>query len=408
VTQQKPNRSTAARYLKIFLLVISLASHKTSKAQEQLNEPASVMLTKFNFVMLTGGIVIVQARLSDFPDTLNFILDTGSGGISLDSSTVAYLKLPVVATDRTIRGIAGIKKISFVLQQTLHLPGLDVRNLDFHINDYDILSSVYGIRIDGIIGYSFLSRYIVKVNYDMHELQVWTQGQFRYPRGGHMLRPQIANLPVIGATIEDARTSSAKYFFDSGAGLCFLLTEQFEADSMVLKKRKKITLTQGEGLGGKKAMRLTTIKSVKVGPYKFRKVPTHLFDDEFKLTNYPDLAGLVGNDLLRRFNVVINYEKREMHLTPNSHFQDPFDYSYTGLGIYMVDGDVVVEDVIPGSPGEKAGLKPGDKIIGIDNNFTGNIQAYRTMLQSTNSRLKLLVMRNGSISIIHLVVRSIL
>ena len=35
------------------------------------------------------------------------------------------------------------------------MPGITVENLDFHINDYDILTSAYGMRIDGIIGYSF-------------------------------------------------------------------------------------------------------------------------------------------------------------------------------------------------------------------------------------------------------------
>ena len=44
--------------------------------------------------------------------------------------------------------------------------GLTIDSLDFHVNDYDILSSVYGDRIDGIIGYSFFSRYIVKIDYD--------------------------------------------------------------------------------------------------------------------------------------------------------------------------------------------------------------------------------------------------
>ncbi len=31
-------------------------------------------------------------------------------------------------------------------------------SLNFHVSDYDILSSVYGDSIDGIIGYSFFSQ----------------------------------------------------------------------------------------------------------------------------------------------------------------------------------------------------------------------------------------------------------
>jgi len=361
-----------------------------------------------NLVGLRGGLCLWRGTSCSSPDTLNFILDTGSGGISLDSSTVAYLKLAVTPSDRIIRGIAGMRNVSFVRNQTLRLPGLQITGLDFHINDYDLLSSVYGMRIDGIIGYSFFSRYIVKIDYDLHQLEVWSHGTMRYPKGGYMLRPRIANLPVVGAYVMDGRAAAANYYFDTGAGLCFLLTEQFEKDSAILKKKKKIIVTQGEGLGGKKTMRLTTVKEIRVGPYKFRKVPVHLYDDEYGLTSYPELAGLVGNDLLRRFNLVLNYQKSEIHLLPNSHYQDPFDYSYTGLGIYMIDGDVVVEDVIPGSPGEKAGLKAGDHIIGLDNNFSGSIQAYKAMLQVAGARLKIVYMRDEKVNMTNLTVATIL
>ena len=134
------------------------------RAQEEFIEPPSKHLTTVKFTQLTGGIVILHARVDEYPDTLNFILDTGSSGISLDSSTVDYLGLKPVPTDRTIRGIAGIRKVNFLFDKTLRFPGLNIEHLDFHINDYSILTTVYGERIDGIIGYSVISRYIMKVN----------------------------------------------------------------------------------------------------------------------------------------------------------------------------------------------------------------------------------------------------
>ena len=113
-----------------------------SFAQEEFIEPPSRQLTRLPFIQLTGGIVIIQAKMNQFPDTLNFVLDTGSSGISLDSSTADYLKLKPQATTRTIRGIAGIKNVPFLYNQVLHFPGLQVENLDFHVNDYSILTSV--------------------------------------------------------------------------------------------------------------------------------------------------------------------------------------------------------------------------------------------------------------------------
>ncbi len=126
-------------------------------------------------------------------------------------------------------------------------------------------------------------------------------------------------------------------------------------------------------------MMLTIIKEVKIGPYRFRKVPTNVLDDEFNATSYPFLGGLIGNDILRRFNMIINYPKREIHLLPNSHYREEFDYSYTGMNMFYVDGRIMADDVIEGSPAYKAGLKKGDIIIAVNTNFSNDIGIYKNL-----------------------------
>lgn len=377
-------------------------------AQKNTIVSTSNLITRFPFEILSGGIIIIHVQLGNFPDTLNFILDTGSGGISLDSTTVQYFHLPVTPTDRRLRGIGSMRKISYVMNQTIHLPNLEIDHMDIHINDYDLLTSVYGIKIDGIIGYSFLSRYIVKIDYDKNTVEVWNPGKVKYPKAGILLKPTINGIPVFDASITDARGIFDRFYFDTGAGLCLLLSEAFEEDSSILVKNKKIILTQAEGLGGKMPMKLTTVKQIQIGKYKFKKVPAHIFKDEYNVTAYPSLGGLIGNDLLRRFNVIINYGQNEIHLKPNSHFKESFDYSYTGLGIYFENGSVVIEDVLTGSPGEKAGLMPGDVIIGIDNNLGNSIQTYKNLLQDVGARLKIMISRNREVLVKRLKVGSIL
>jgi hypothetical protein len=380
----------------------------TVAASKIFSEEPAKLITQFKFQQFSGGVVIIQARVNNYPDTLNFILDTGSGGISLDSSTVVALSIPTLPSERTIRGIAGIRKVHFLYNATLHLPGLSLDSLNFHVNDYEILSSVYGVKIDGIIGYSFFSRYIVHFDYDNLLLSVYSQGDFKYKRGGYILKPLLTSIPIMQADFRDARRFNSRFYFDSGAGLCFLLSDDFNRDSVVLNPKKKPLLTQAEGLGGKMEMRLTTVKEVRIGPYRFRNVPTYIFEDVYNITAYPYLAGLIGNDLLRRFNVTLNYAKREIHLIPNSHYRSPFDYAYTGLGIYSVEGNIQVEDVIPGSPGEEAGFKVGDVLVGVGNNLSNNIQIYKNLLQSPGQRIKVIVNRNDSLLILTLRPDSIL
>jgi hypothetical protein len=379
-------------------------------AQEYFSHPPSQLITSFSFRQYSGGVVMVRAQLDNYKDSLNFILDTGSGGISLDSMTVEELKIPTVATDRTIRGIAGLKKVRFANNHSLKFPGLTVDSLNFHINDYDILASVYGEKIDGIIGFSFFSRYIVKIDYDTTLMYVYTKGTMRYPRGGFLIKPTLATIPVTTNRMKEEEAITTRFFFDTGAGLSLLLTEDFIADSAVFSKSKKLYPTQAEGLGGKTMMKLTTVREFRIGPYRFRKVPTYIFEDEYNVTSYPYLGGLIGNDLLRRFNVILNYDRRDIYLMPNRHFRDPFDYAYTGLGFYFINGQVTVTDIMKGSPAEKAGFIEGDIIIAVENNMSRNIQVYRNMLQQPGARLKFLVVRkkDGDLEELYMKVGNIL
>lgn len=389
------------------LLILHLLAQPVLAQEEFVAAPAR-LLTRVPFRLLTGGVIILKAGLNTYSDSLTFILDTGSGGISLDSATAHRLGVKTEMSDRTIRGIAGIRQVRFTYNNKLHLPGLTVDSLNFHINDYEVLTSAYGEKIDGIIGYSFLSRYLVAINYDSSKFYVYTKGTYKYPKGGYLFKPILVNIPVFNSEIRDDREVSNRFYFDTGAGMCVLLSADFVNDSSFLRTKRKWYKTQAEGLGGKAAMKMGVLKQVRLGPFKFKNVPGYVFEDDFNVTSYPYLGGLIGNDLLRRFNVVLNYEKREIHMVPNSHFKDVFDYSYTGLGMYLVNEEITVVDIMPGSPAEAAGFQPGDVVVSINNNFSGNIQQYKTMLQNAGEKLRFVVLRPDGPAEVILKVKSIL
>src|SRR5688572_24338268 len=138
---------------KLVFYILCSCLMTTSNSQEQFIEKPAKFITRFPFKELNGGVMLLQAKFNNIPTPLNFILDTGSGGISLDSTTCEEFKIPHSPSGRTISGIAGTKEVDFSKNNTLVLPGLEVKGLDFYINNYEVLSSVYGEKIDGIIGY---------------------------------------------------------------------------------------------------------------------------------------------------------------------------------------------------------------------------------------------------------------
>lgn len=384
-----------------------VASYKATFAQEEIVPSPSEILCKLPFKTLIGGVVVIQATLNNYTDSLNFILDTGSGGISLDSSTVVLLGLTPTPTSVRIRGVAGIKEVSYLYNQNLNFPAFTVDSLNFHINDYGFLSSVYGIKVDGIIGYSLFSRYIIRINYDESTIEICSKGTIRYPKGGFLLRPNIKSLVVHSATLKDKRQINARFLHDIGAGVCVMLSKEFVGDSSLLSWNRKLWPKEGHGLGGKIQMNLTVIRELKFGPYKFKHVPTLIFDDVFDVTSYPYLGGLIGNDIFRRFNIIYNYAKGDIHLTPNNSFRDRFDYAYSGLDLQLIQGNIEIGGVSKDSPAALAGLKENDLLLAVNGDFSLDFAKYKKALQRPKKEVTLRVRRKEELLIFKFKIKSI-
>jgi hypothetical protein len=372
--------------------------------------PTDRFLGCIRFRVLIGGIILGKVRLGDFPDSLNFIFDTGCGGMSLDSITADRLKLVPHPSSMYIRGIAGERKEELLEGMRLHVGAVTLDSITMQVNNYEILSSLYGEQIDGILGYTFFSRYLIRVDYDSCRLDIYSKGPVTYPKGGYLLRPRLVGLPMTPGRLNDARDINSQFYFDTGAGLCLLFSSEFTADSAVFgPKKKRPVRAEGAGLGGKKEMQLTTLKNFSIGPFRFHHIPTYVFDDSYDVTNYPQLGGLIGNDLLRRFNLILNYSKSEIYLMPNGAYYQPFDYSYSGLTIGLVEGKILVTDVMKDSPAEKAGFREGDIVLMVNGDGRQNVQVYQELLRTIGPRVKVLVRREeGDLAYLSLKVKSIL
>jgi C-terminal processing protease CtpA/Prc len=119
------------------------------------------------------------------------------------------------------------------------------------------------------------------------------------------------------------------------------------------------------------------------------------------------LGGLIGNDLLRRFNIILNYPEQQIYIKPNKRYTDSFDYSYTGFSMYVIDGVITVTDIMKNSPAEQAGIQEGDIVLAIDNNISNNIQTYKALLQTPHTKVRVLVLRKGQPQILNLHIRSV-
>jgi len=380
--------------MKIALIIsFSIMLCNSSVAQQTHAQTPAQYITTIPFKQIMGGVMLVKAALFNSEDSLQFILDTGSGGISLDSSACMQYEMLPVNSNKTVSGIGGKASVGVTSATSICFPGLTLPELPFYVYDYSELSSIYGEKIDGVIGYPFFSQYIVKINFDSSYLMVYTAGKIKYPNKGNLLHVNIHPLPIHSVAFKMKKKTQFDFYLDTGAGLPFLLSNQLVSDSNILSANQKIFTTQAEGLGGKRQMKLTVMKEVKMGLYKFKHVPTYLFKDDLNVISYPVSGGLVGNEILRRFNLIVNYPQKEIHLNPNLYFSAPFEYGYSGLSIALINERIVVEDVIAESPAAVAGFQIGDEIISVDNRFSENLQQFKNLLQEPDIIIKSIVKR---------------
>lgn len=389
----------------MLLLLIGCIGNHTFRSNATIAK--NQLLASFPFQELTGGVILVKVNVDDFKDSLNFIFDTGNTGLSIDSTTAKELDLNIVATNKVIRGIAGEKPARFTYQHFIHFPGWSTGPYDMHISDYGLFEQVYGQRIDGIIGYSFFKQYIIKINYDKHQIECYAPGANVYPKGGYFLPINLYKFPVNMVQLEGRSAVDSKTIFDLGAGLNYLVSKQLLNEHPILPVPTQFYPTQVEGFGGKKVIDLTVVKKMSIGKYMFKKVPIHVFEDESNILNYPNLGGILGTDLLRRFNIVLDYPAEKIHIKPNTRFRDRFDYHYSGLSFYMIDGSITIVDIIQGSPGDLYGFEVDDIVVAIDGNLVSNLHVLKDKMELKQHTHQFGILRNGLYKVVKIKLQNI-
>ncbi len=211
------------------------------------------------------------------------------------------------------------------------------------------------------------------------------------------MKPKLIKLPYLPAEAKDAKRRRVNYLFDIGAGLTALFSDDYMKDSTLLKAKRKKYLKQGEGLGGKVDFYLSVIKELKIESYRFKNVPINIFDDEYNIMAYPSSGVLVGSDIFRRFNCILNYKNKEIYIKPNKYFKDAFDYAYSGIELYLLNGKAIIGDIPKSSPADKAQLKAGDEVLSVNNKFGMTLNDFKQALQENYGAVQLLIRRDGEL-----------
>ena len=301
----------------------------------------------------------------------SFVLDTGSPVTVLGSSTHAST-LSLRREGRVRVGGAGAGEVppAYVTQAVdVALGGLSLGTDRLIVLDIaDQMAAFSGKYYDGVIGKLLFDRYVVRVDFERRILELYEPEDYRVPDDANVMpiRMEYGHPHVdTRVTMANGDEVDVDLVIDTGAKTALALDG--DRRSRLAPPDDTIERIVGRGAGGLVRGRVGQVAAVALGDTTIRNVLTVFVDDAVGMS--PGADGNLGNEVLRRFAVTIDYPGQRLVLEPGPNLGDPFPIDLSGITL-RAEGDtwskLSVADVRPGSPAFTAGVRVGDVITGVD------------------------------------------
>lgn len=365
----------------IAIFCISCVAKSQGIFQLPDHKPASF---KFELV---NNIVLVPLTINGIP--FSFLLDTGVKEtiLFINTEDSLYLKNQSKMTFRGIGiedGVEGILSTDNVVE----VGGVAVDSLHWLYviqgTELDISSDV-GVAINGILGSKFFDSFAVQLDYQKQRITLFPPDydyeksirKYSYiPIAIENARPYIvANMLV------DSLWVSGKMLLDMGNTTPLMLFAFLLPEFHI--KEPYVEEYIGRGFNGAVYGKRNRIRKVTIADFML----------EYPIVAYPDsnalfmskLAqnriGSVGNQVLQRFHLLIDYRKKALYLRKNKIFTKPFLINMAGLEVRH-DGMIWKKELVKARlPKKQERQKMPDQ--GITINFANDALQYAFVLQPT-------------------------
>jgi hypothetical protein len=222
--------------------------------------------------------------------------------------------------------------------------------------------------VDGVIGAELFDRYVVRVDVDAAQLELFDFAAYQPPAGSTAVPIRLRErMPFVDARVTiGAHEVKADLAVDLGAGHAIWLNEG--SNPQLAAPPGSIETTIGRGLSGPILGSIGRVPRVAIGDFAFEKVVGVFPVSEHQNPGGFDFKdGFVGAELLTRFIVTFDYDHERMLLERGARFGEPFEHDMTGMVLNPQGLDRrSVDSVLKGSPAEEAGVMEGDVLVAVD------------------------------------------
>lgn len=356
-------RSLQSLLLSIILLPHNVLAQSIGFEQFGSEDEIAIPFTLHN------GYLIVTIQI-DGVFELPFIFDTGAQHTLLFDKLITDIlgydypqKVKIYGADLT-----GERYASICRQVGIRVAGAqpckrDLVVLDDHIS---ILNNKAGTPIHGVLGADYFRHLSVQIDYIAKRIilrkpQVYQPGIEDYTRIPMIMQDNKPHIVITTSSKGDEKT----VLLDTGVPWPLVLLHN--DSSTTIRTPGLLDGKMARGLGGDIVGYASTMDHLVFGPYTFEAVPTRhqVVDSSIYLHLDVLREGLIGNEVLSQFDMVIDYPQHTLWLKPNKNYGKPMRRDRSGLRLYAYGDQLnkyIVEQVVMGSPADDSGLLPGDII----------------------------------------------
>ena len=427
----------------IILLCFSNMGFSQSKFVIQNNKQSDKVKFK-----LINNLIIVPVEINGI--TLSFIVDSGvskpiifnflnvSDTLKIKNTETIFLRgLGEGEPVKALKSTNNIFKMGDAINLNQDLYAVYDSNLNF--------APRLGIPVHGIVGYDLFKDLVIEINYANKYLRLTQPEIFRYKKCKKCERFNLEfynNKPYINVEAEiNKNTIPLKLLIDSGGSDALWL---FEDDSLgITCNNTFFNDFLGHGLSGSVYGKRSKIDVFSLKSFQLKNANV-AFPDSSSISfarNHKDRNGSLVGNILKRFNIIFDYQKAIITIKANHFFKEQFSYNKSGIelahqGLRLVqevdnsilnknrgglannvssnNNKIVIDtqyklslkpaytivELRENSPAHKVGLLIGDIIISINGRASHNFslqQITEMFYQEAGKKIKLKVDRQGQL-----------
>lgn len=326
------------------------------------------------------------------------VFDTGNTNLLLDSTFYAEN----FATQGTLRkafvGGAGSR---------LETSYIDVSKWSYSVGGHAAtdnkavvlnLRKILGNEVSGMFGMEFVRGRKVELNYaDGYLRFVGDEPDSSYTRIDCKWLDNTQTRLLAPVKISDGTTSCEGWFMvDLGSSGTLSINSGSVAKMGVQGLNAHKMIYAVGGVGGSRTDHLIKLAGVELGGHRISDLRADYSGNSAGALADRRYDGIIGNELLERFDVVFDFAECRMWLRPSRNF-DSQSHHLFGVALTPHKDHWVVNGLLEGGKADKAGVKRGDKILRINDKSPAEMsKSERKALVRTREPWRATIDRNGT------------